>query len=181
MIPYPGAVFSVSEERRAFSPFEMLLHITGGVTLSQVCEMTALEPSTIQNWVKRGWVPKPCGKRYGEKHLARIFLINSLRGVLQLGNIIDLLHYVNGNLDDPRDDILSDRALYDLFCEVLYLCKTGVSMEEAVAQALHTYVEPYSGAKEKLRQALAVMLPAYRAAQCKQEAETAFRNLKGGI
>lgn len=180
MNQYPGAVFSVSRDGGAFSPFEILLHITGGVTLSQVCEMTGLEPSTVQNWVKRGWVPKPIGKRYGEQHLARVFLINSLRGVLQLENIIDLLHHVNGNLNDPVDDIISDRALYDLFCRVLYLCENGISMEEAVDEALNTYIEPYDGAKSKLRQALAVMLPAYRSAQLKRKAETALRTIKGG-
>lgn len=180
MRQYPGAVFSVSCDGGAFSPFEILLHITGGVTLSQVCEMTGLEPSTVQNWVKRGWVPKPVGKRYGEQHLARVFLINSLRGVLQLENIIDLLHHVNGNLNDPKDDIISDRALYDLFCGVLHLCQSGAPLESAVEQALQGYAEPYCGAKSKLRQALAVMLPAYRCAQLKREAETAFRTIKGG-
>ena len=182
MREYPGAALAVvgGEGACAFSPFEIVLRITGGVTLSQICEMTGLEPSTIQNWVKRGWVPNPNGKRYGEQHLARVFLINSLRGALQLESIIELLHYVNGNLNDTADDILSDRALYDLFCQVLERCKLGESLETAIEQALHTYTEPYSGAKTKLRQALAVMLPAYRCVTLKREAEIAFRQIKGG-
>ena len=182
MREYPGAISMMPKngELCAFSPFEVLLRITGGVTLSQICEMTELEPSTIQNWVKRGWVPKPNGKRYGEQHLARIFLINSLRGALQLESIIDLLHYVNGNLNDPADDILPDRALYDLFCQVLMRCEKGEPFEEAVKQALHTYQEPYVGAKIKLQQALAVMLPAYRCSTLKREAEIAFQQIKGG-
>ena len=182
MSEYPGVTLPVagSQPPNAFSPFEIVLCITGGVTLSQISEMTGLEPSTIQNWVKRGWVPKPVGKRYGEGHLARIFLINSLRGALQLESIIDLLHYVNGNLNDTADDLLPDRALYDLFCQVLERCEKGAPTRAAIEQALHSYTEPYSGAKDKLRKVLAVMLPAYRSAALKREAETAFRDIKGG-
>ncbi len=180
MRAYPGAALYTErgETGNAFSPFEIVLRITGGVTLSQMCEMTALEPSTIQNWVKRGWVRRPEGKRYGEQHLARVFLINALRGAMQLENIIELLHYVNGNLNDSADDILSDRELYDLFCRVLCLCEEGMSLDNAADTALQTYQEPYPGAKHKLRRALAVMLPAYRSAELKREAETAYRTIR---
>lgn len=180
MKEYPGAVLQVGPDGTdsAFSAFGIVLHITGGVTLSQLCEMTGLEPSTIQNWVKRGWVPNPQGKRYGEQHLARVFLINALRGALQLESIIELLHYVNGNLNDTADDIIPDRALYDLFCRVIGLCDEGHSLNNAADIALQTYAEPYSGATHKLRQALAVMLPAYESARLKREAETAFRTIR---
>ena len=51
------------------SAFELLvpmLNATGGLTLSQVCAITGLEGSTIQNWVKRGLVAKPVDKKYPE-------------------------------------------------------------------------------------------------------------------
>ncbi len=179
MTIYPGAVLRADHgEPGGFSPFDMVLRITGGVTLSQLCDITGLEPSTVQNWVKRGWVPNPKGKRYGEQHMARVLLINALRGALQLENIIDLLHYVNGNLNDTADDILPDRALYDLFCRTLSLCEEGETLHNATHKALETYHEPYDGAADKLRQALAVMLPAYESAECKRQAEQAFRRIR---
>ena len=38
--------------------------LTGGLTLGQVATITGLEPYTVQNCVKRGFLPAPIGKRY---------------------------------------------------------------------------------------------------------------------
>ena len=35
------------------------LFLTGGLMLSQVSQLTGLEPHVIQNWVKRGFVSPP--------------------------------------------------------------------------------------------------------------------------
>ena len=42
--------------------------VTGGLMLSQVVEMTGLGSSTIQNWIKRGWIMSPVDKKYSERH-----------------------------------------------------------------------------------------------------------------
>ena len=68
------ALFTVLDPIFAVSP--------GGLLLSQVTELTGLGAATIQNWVKRGWVSNPVGKRYGELHVARILLINLLAPLL---------------------------------------------------------------------------------------------------
>lgn len=178
MKQYPGTVLAVSGDT-AGSPlarFDDMLRLTGGVTLAQLCEMTGLEASTIQNWVKRGWVPRPEGKRYGERHIARVFLINALRGALQLESIIELLRYVNGNLDDTADDLLPDRELYELLCRTLQ-CADDQTEEAAIEQALRENGAWGEAAVAKLKQALAVMLPAYLSAQAKRRAEEAFRKL----
>ncbi|MBQ9964033.1 MAG: DUF1836 domain-containing protein [Clostridia bacterium] len=177
---YPGTVLTAPQTSTepAFAAFDQVLRMTGGITLSQLCDMTGLEPTTVQNWVKRGWVPKPNGKRYGEQHMARVFLINALKGALQLESIVELLHYMNGNLNDTADDILHDRQLYDLFCRVAAAYEAGQSAEEAIEQATRAYDEVYEGAREKLQQALAVMLPAYRAVLSKRKAELAFSKIK---
>ena len=57
-----------------------LIRATDGLTLSQVCTLSGLEPSTIQNWIKRGYVPHPVGKKYRERHLARILAYEGING-----------------------------------------------------------------------------------------------------
>ena len=54
------------------------MFIPGGLVLSQVAEITGLAPHTIQNWVKRGFVPPPRGKRYARDQLSRLLIINKI-------------------------------------------------------------------------------------------------------
>lgn len=180
MSEYPGAVMPVVTEQAesAFAPFEIVLRVTGGITLSQLCELTGLEPSTVQNWVKRGWVPAPNGKRYGEQHLARVLLLNIMRHALPLESIIDLLHYVNGNLNDPNDDSIPDRALYDLLCRAIVLHDEGASFEQAAQIAMTAYEEPWPGAADKIRQVLTVMLPAHLCTRFKRETEYRLNHIR---
>ena len=49
-------------DRQELIDFEALrpaFAVTGGLMLSQVVEMTGLGSSTIQNWIKRGWIMSP--------------------------------------------------------------------------------------------------------------------------
>ena len=86
--------------------------VTGGLMLSQVVEMTGLGGSTIQNWIKRGWVMSPVDKKYSERQVARILIINMLRKSMQLENILRLMECVNGDVEDQSDDIIMDADLY---------------------------------------------------------------------
>ena len=54
-----------TDGRGAYSLIQPILSLTKGLTLSQIRELTGLENSTVQNWVKRGWVANPKSKRYG--------------------------------------------------------------------------------------------------------------------
>ena len=62
----PGTVLPWTDglQKNAFAVLSPVLAVTKGLTLSQLKELTGLEGSTIQNWVKRGWVESPTGKRY---------------------------------------------------------------------------------------------------------------------
>ena len=65
--------------------------VTGGLMLSQVVEMTGLGGSTIQNWIKRGWIMSPVDKKYSERQVARILIIDLLRKSMKLENILRLM------------------------------------------------------------------------------------------
>ena len=152
------------------------MQATDGLTLSQVCTLSGLEPSTIQNWIKRGYVPHPVGKKYRERHLARILLISELRESMQIDRVGSLLRYVNGDADDESDDIIREEALYDLFCDIaLDLTDEPAppgQIGERVAAFLDDSVETADSAK--LRTALTVMAYTYMANRYKRGAEALF-------
>ena len=100
---------------RRFAELGALIRAADGLSLAQVCSLTGLEPSTVQNWIKRGFVPHPERKRYGERHVARILLIDALRECLLIERIGELTAYVNGDADDTSDDVITEETLYDLF------------------------------------------------------------------
>lgn len=180
----PGTVLQMAPGA-AEDPFlviDPLLNITGGLTLSQVVEITGLQGSTIQNWVKRGWVENPKGKRYGEQQLVRIFLINMLRGTMQLDEIVSLMTYINGKVDDRSDDIIPDRRLYSFLCSVNAGIPRGEygdagKIRALVQKELSDYAEPVEGARKKLEDSLTVMALACQAAKIKNTATAEYKKL----
>ena len=93
------------------------MFLTGGMTLSQVCSLTGLEAYMVQNWVKRGFLTSPVGKRYSLRQLCRILNINMLRGAMPIERICQLLGYVNGDLSDESDDMIDEyEGLREVFC-----------------------------------------------------------------
>ena len=97
----PGTVLPCGEgsDTDAFSAVASICSATGGLSLSQIVGITGLEASTIQNWVKRGLVPRPDGKKYGERQIARILIISILRDCLQLEKIIRLMEIRRGRVN----------------------------------------------------------------------------------
>ena len=160
----PGTVLPLQNGniRYGFANFSPLFLATRGLTLSQVCEITGTELTTVQNWIKRGWVGHPEGKRYLESHFARILLINMLRSSMQLEKIAFLLQYVNGSANDRSDDSIPDSALYSHLCIVIAdvndrNLRETEEIRQAVLDGLSDYVEPFPGAKEKLVNVLVIM------------------------
>lgn len=150
------------------------MFLAGGIVLGQVASITGLEPYTVQNWVKRGFLTPPEKKRYSLRQLCRIININMLKSVLPMERICSLLGYINGQLNDESDDMIDDSALYFMFVRLAVRLRelTDASQrEEILEQTLADYVEPVPGAKERVKQVLRIMLTAWLAARMRQEAE----------
>ena len=94
------------------------MFLAGGLTLSQVSAVTGLESHTIQNWVKRGFLPSPRGKRYDMEQVCRIINMNLLKGTLPREQICSLMTYLNGCLSDESDDLVDDTMLYFMFVKL---------------------------------------------------------------
>ena len=161
----PGAV---QEQLRA-------MFLAGGMVRSQVAAVTGLEPYAVQNWVKRGFLPHPQGKRYSLRQLCRILIINMLKSALPMEKICGLLSYINGQLDDESDDCIGDDELYFAFLQVASrytgLMEDQQALQECIRESLADNRETTPGAKERVEQVLAIMLCAWASSLLQRQAE----------
>lgn len=156
------------------------MFLAGGLTLSQVSSITGLESYTVQNWVKRGFLAPPVGKRYTMEQVCRIININILKGNMPLEQIIRLMAYLNGDLADESDDLVDDTMLFFLFVKLAararYIGGTD-SWDDALAEVTADYTEPAPGAREKLIRVLRIMLTVWCANQLKAHADRMLAEL----
>ena len=178
----PGTVIPYSGDGGMFSVFRPMIKATGGLSLGQVCSVTGLEYSTVQNWVKRGYVAHPIQKKYYERQLARILLISALRDCMKIEDIGDLMAMVNGSADDESDDIISEETMYDYLCEAIRSIEDVIPDEEEVAKLVQNVIADYNApdeeARVRLTLALTVMVYAHLSARLKNKAEENLTKLK---
>lgn len=177
----PGTTLTLqrSDACRTEGLFQSLF-LAGGLSLSQVAAITGLEPYTIQNWVKRGFLSPPVNKRYDAEQVCRIININTLKGALPLESITSLLSYINGSLTDESDDIIDDTHLYFMFVRLAAQSRehvTGEAWDMAIREVMADYTEPVPGAADRVAKALRVMLTAWIATRMRQEAERMLAGL----
>ena len=183
MTVLPGTTIEVSAltqgvSRQLFSG----IFAAGGITLAQVSIMTGLEPHSIQNWVKRGFVSPPIKRQYTKEQFARIVTINMLREALPLERISGILSYINGVPDDDSDDLISDSELYHRYVDMV-ACHSGITLDRAAVtaaaeQAAEGYCEPVAGAKQRLITILQVMAYAHYSSSARQIAGDILSDLQ---
>ena len=156
--------------------------ISEGVMLSQIREVSGIDGSTLQNWTKRGWVANARLKKYNIDQVAHILIINMLRSCVQLDKIALLLQYINGNIDDKSDDIIRDAVLYDYICRILEtlmhrdICSMA-SIKDVIAEQITDYEEVMPGARQRLANALQIIVVAYYAALIKRRSDEMLNDL----
>lgn len=167
---FPGTTVEVSHldagaSRRLFDG----VFAAGGITLSQICVISGLEPYVIQNWVKRRFVPPPEGRNYTREHLARVLVISMLKDSLQIERICGLIHAIGGDERDPRDDLTSFEELYHQYVDILSRGEVPITDASAVtalaSEAAAGVASPLPGAQKKLAAVFEVMLYAHAAAR----------------
>ncbi len=181
----PGTVLS-KKDLGNVSGIEFLnkiFFVSNGVMLSQLREISGVDGSTLQNWVKRGWIGNTVNKRYSKDQLARILIINMMRSSMMLERIDFILHYINGTIDDKSDDIIPESELYGYICDIYDSftdsgLHTGEELRELINKVTtEKYVEPCEGAKARLDKALEIILVAYFASNAAALANTLFNAL----
>ena len=153
---------------------DKVFYVTDGIMLSQIREITGVDGTTLQNWVKRGWVKNPTKKAYTKEQLARILLINMMRDTIQLSQIISLLEYINGTDEDAR--VISECDLYDCVCTVLDSVSDGSSgglsgIDEIILDVLRSFEEIETAAKVRILNGIRVIVVTYYATTMKATAE----------
>lgn len=179
----PGTVLSVDLDRQeAAEEVFSAMFLTGGLVLSQVTQVTGLEPYIVQNWVRRGFLPPPKQRKYTRRQLSRILMINALKSALSIEQICRLLSYINGALDDEGDDTIDDTQLYSAFLTLARTVAregfpTAEEMTPMLEGCLGDYAEPVPGAKERIEQVLRIIITAWRSAQLQSEAQRMMSEL----
>ncbi len=156
------------------------LFLAGGLTLSQVASVTGLEPYTVQNWVKRGFLPPPRGKKYDMEQVCRLININILKGTMPLEQIVHLMSYLNGSLSDESDDLVDDTMLFFFFVKLAARARYiggSKAWDDALVEITESYREPVPGAREKLIKVLKIMLTVWCANMLKLQAENMIAQL----
>lgn len=176
----PGTTLKFSEQAReeAFSIISPVLEATGGLTLSQLCKLTGLTGSTIQNWIKRGWVAGTQGKKYSRKQVQRILLINMLRNSMKLEDIARLMEYVNGDVEDTSDDIIDDDVWYNILCRIIFTAEDEGAFDAGTVKKLIsrelsqcTHEIHIRSDEYKLHNAMFIMVMGYRSSCLQNEME----------
>ncbi len=169
----PGTVFKKSDmgNTNGLDFLNKIFFITDGIMLSQIREITGIDSSTLQNWIKRGWVSKPKNKRYSKDQLARILIINMLRKNTKLERISFILSYINGSANSRDDDIIPESILYDFITDIIDKVAAGgddgklqeqvFSLKDVIDSCVHDYVEPVAGGTKRLKKALEIIVLSY--------------------
>lgn len=180
---YPGTTIEVSRFTRGSSRalFDGIF-AAGGITLSQACSMTGLEPYMIQNWVKRGFITSPVKRLYSREQFAGIIIINMLKESLQIDKICGLIHVISGPTDSELDDLIKNNELYHTYVDMISDARLDVhdraSVTEAALRATEQYEEKIPGGREQLVRVLTVMLYAHWASRLRKAADETLASLQ---
>lgn len=178
----PGTVFNIEKMDGAtgLDFLNKVFYITNGIMLAQIREITGLDGTTLQNWVKRGWVSNPHKKTYDKDQVARILIICMMRDTMQLSRIAFLLKYINGTA--PEDKIVDESVLYDYICRVLTQVfdekSSGLNgLDGMIDEVTKDYVEPVGGAMRRLKNGIKIIVTTYYAAIIKSIADRTIDSL----
>ncbi len=171
----PGTTIEISKVERGSSRtmFDGIF-ASGGITLSQVCIMTGLEPYMVQNWVKRKFVSSPQKRVYSPNQFARIVIINMLRETMQIDSIVSLLKHINGTLNDESDDLIGDSELYHKYVDLFADCGGSLYNTEVTLAAIERMSAEFDSsvdARRRLKEVMEVICFARVSAHAKHKAE----------
>jgi len=168
----PGTKMPFGLNKEPFRMYEEMIVLTNGITLSQICTITSLEPFVIQNWVKRGYIPRPVNKKYYQRHLARILMINALKDSMRIEDIGELMVLINGDVEDESDDMIKESDLYNLFSRIIFDLDDIKDTDDIINKVLE------KNQNQKLKEAIKVMVYAYFSGLAHNLSEECFKQLK---
>ena len=178
----PGTTIEVGSYANQTADYVLTnIFAAGGIVLSQMSTLTGLEAYTIQNWVKRGFLPPPVHRQYSRRQFTRVVIINMLKDSMKIDQVIKLLTYINGAMNREDDDTIEDPMLYHLFVNLLGQLEGEFPSREALKDAcdkvLLDFHETVAHSRERIRTVLMVMVYAWLSTRSKQQAELLMRDM----
>ncbi len=153
------------------------IFLTGGITLSQLSNITGLEAHTVQNWIKRRYATPPINKKYNQDQLCRIIIINMLKEVFSIDEVCSLIDYVNLPNIKGDDNSVSESEIYFHFTEVLFRLNNDISnLGSSINEALKSFDSTPNGERKRLTEVLEIMVSGYLAYSYKQKAALLYRS-----
>lgn len=163
---------------------DKIFYIQNGIMLANIRDISGIDGSTLQNWVKRGWTGNAVNKKYTKDQLSRILLINMMRSSIQLEKIDALLHYINGDIDRTDDDIIPESKLFDFVCRAVEAVSAETVYDKEMLKAFIAgmtadYPEAFAGARERLNNVILIIVTAYASSVLTEEANSGLQNMLG--
>ncbi len=171
----PGTMIETrgSEYKNIFNS----IFLTGGITLSQLSNITGLEAHTIQNWVKRKYLSAPINKKYSQNQLCRVIIINMLKEVFSIDEVCSLMDYINIYKANERQNFICESNTYFYFTDALFHLNDDIeNLDKSIEWALKGYVETQKGEQKRLADVLEIMISAYISYSYKQKASLLYRS-----
>ncbi len=93
------------------------------VELGNLCELTSLKSTAIQNWIKRDikdMIGHPeLGKKYSIDQVVILLIVRDLKSVFDFDAIRTILSALFNTITDRTDDIISPIRFYEAYAHVL--------------------------------------------------------------
>lgn len=93
------------------------------VSLANLCELTSLKSTSIQNWIKRDikeLIGAPeLGKKYSIEQTAMLLIVKDLKSTFEFEKIRNILIIVFNTLSDRSDDLINPIKFYEIYAIVL--------------------------------------------------------------
>lgn len=169
----PGTNISYTGDIDAFDIIRPMIELTGGLTKSQLVKITGVTTYSIQNWANRGYIPRAENKKYFERHVARVLIINAMKDSVNVEEIQQIMSIVNGDTDDESDDIISDSLLFNYFCRVIRRFDDLSLSEDNIIKVVDEVLKDIDNKENRtiLRYALKIMTYAYISGKCLEQIE----------
>ncbi|MCC2526814.1 DUF1836 domain-containing protein [Bacillus sp. 2CMS4F] len=141
------------------------------VELGNLCELTSLKSTAIQNWVKRDikdLIGHPeLGKKYSVEQAVILLIVRDLKSIYDFEHIRAILKVAFNTISDRSDDVISPLAYYESCAHVLHAIyhQDTPSMKESNLQQIveqetdlfrHHFEELSDAQWLKIRQIIAI-------------------------
>ena len=111
------------------------------VSLTNLCELTSLKSTSIQNWIKRDvkeLIGQPeLGKKYSIEQAAMLLIVKDLKAIFDFERIRNVLTEVFNTLSDRSDDLMSPITFYELYGSVLESLDTFSDNDSALEKRIN--------------------------------------------